>query len=115
MDGFAVFDMVKISVSSESGQIIRFSQADCHMLDGMEHISYDMASCRKAVDDYAADYANKLAVNGKRYNYEIAADYFAKLKDGSYGIIYYVYFKQSDGNYATDNYSMAIKLFVELE
>ena len=115
MEGFAVYEMIKISVSSKNGQIIRYSRADCHMLDGTERISYDTASCRKAVDDYAADYANKLAVNGKKYNYEIAADYFAKLKDGSYGIIYYVYFKQSDGNDATDNYSTAIKLFVELE
>ena len=115
MDGFAVFDMFKISVSSESGQIIRFSRADRHMLDGTERISYDTASCRKAVDDYAADHADKLSANGKKCEYEIAAAYFARLKDGSCGVIYYVYYKQHAGAEAPDRYNMAEKLFVELE
>ena len=115
MDGYAVFDMIKISVSSKSGQIVRYTMADNHMFDGIERISYDEASCKKAVEDYAADYADKLSANGKKCEYEIAAAYFARLKDGSCGVIYYVYFKQYAGAEVPDRYNMAVKLFVELE
>ena len=115
MEGFAVYEMIKISVSSKNGQIVRYTLADNHMLDGIGHISYDEASCKKAVEDYAADHADKLSANGKKCEYEIAAAYFARLKDGSCGVIYYVYYKQHAGAEAPDRYNMAEKLFVELE